>query len=654
MPFKSPKLGDEQIRQLAKWIDLGAPFDTPLSPPPENDRASDPFTDADRQFWSFQPLKRPAIPPDDPDGWCRTPIDRFIWARLSDAGIAPNATADRRVLIRRAYYDLIGLPPTHQEVEQFVADADPQAYARVLDRLLQSQHHGERWARHWLDVARFAESSGYEHDDDRPNAYPYRDFVIKALNADLPYDEFVRWQLAGDELAPDNPLAMSATGFLGTGTFPTQLTEAEFESARYDELDEMVANTGLAFLGLSIGCARCHDHKFDPIPSADYYAFAATFVKTVRSEIDLVLAPASPPAKVQVTAEGFAPLKNHADGRGYPYFYEHVHILRRGDVQQKEGVAEPGFVRVLMRSDGDPARWNVSPPLNWSRTEFRRAALANWITDPERGAGHLAARVIVNRLWQHHFGRGLVATPNDFGMQGERPTHPELLDWLACELIDGGWSLKQIHRLIMTSAVYTQNASYDEARAAVDPGNQLHWRRTPRRLEAEAIRDAMLSVSGLLDPTMYGPGSLDETMHRRSIYFTVKRSKLIPTMMLFDWPEHLVSVGQRPVTTTAPQALWFINNAQIRQYALGFAHRLTPKTTGGAIDSPQDDQVIIARAYRIAYGRAAAEEELNVAEAFLHSQRQLYAHQEEQQAAEQALADLCQMILGSSEFIYLQ
>ncbi|MGH7130121.1 MAG: DUF1549 and DUF1553 domain-containing protein, partial [Planctomycetaceae bacterium] len=340
-------------------------------------------------------------------------------------------------------------------------------------------------------MARFAESHGYEQDYDRPHAYHYRDFLIRAFNADMPYDRFVRWQLAGDELAPGDPLAMTATGFLGAGVFPTQLTEQEFESARYDELDDMTATTGVAFLGLSIGCARCHDHKFDPIPTRDYYRLAATFTTTIRSEIDLVLEPGGEPVKVMVASEGFPHMKHHADERGFPHFYEKTFFLQRGDVHQKDGAATQGFLQVLMRGEHQPSHWQIEPPDDWTRTSFRRAALANWITDPQHGAGHLAARVMVNRLWQHHFGRGIVATPNDFGMQGERPTHPELLDWLAAELIGSAefgvrnaelsgnaecgvenaelekthsalrtphsWSLKRLHRLIMTSAVYMQS-----------------------------------------------------------------------------------------------------------------------------------------------------------------------------------------------------
>ncbi|MCA8988191.1 MAG: DUF1549 domain-containing protein, partial [Planctomycetaceae bacterium] len=291
MPFKKPKLSEESIQRIAEWIDLGAPYDKPFNSDLNVEHEMQ-VTESDREFWSFQPLATISPPEVTQVDWCQTEVDRFVLAQLEKNGLSPNSKASKRVLIRRAYFDLLGLPPTPEQVEAFVENSDPNAWSLLIDQLLESPHYGERWARHWMDVARFAESHGYEQDYDRPHAYHYRDFLIKALNADMPYDQFVRWQLAGDEFAPDNPLAMTATGFLGAGVFPTQLTEAEFESARYDELDDMVTTTGVAFLGLSVGCARCHDHKFDPIPTKDYYRLASTFTKTIRSEIDLDLDPA--------------------------------------------------------------------------------------------------------------------------------------------------------------------------------------------------------------------------------------------------------------------------------------------------------------------------------------------------------------------------
>ncbi len=340
-------------RSIARWIDLGAPYDKPLIDSAASAKAAPrtgssieearnllgvPRARAECRRRRFRRKMR---------SWVRTPIDRFILAKLESKGLAPNPQAERGTLIRRLSFDLIGLPPTPEEVDAFLADDRPDAYERLVDRLLASPHYGERWARHWMDVARFAESHGYEQDYDRPFAYHYRDFLIKAFNRDMPYDQFVRWQLAGDELAPDDPQAMAATGFLGAGAFPTQLTEAEFESARYNELDDMVATTGTAMLGLTIGCARCHDHKYDPILSEDYYRLASVFTTAIRSEVDLVMQPGAKPTKVQVTSEGLPHTKHHADERGFPHFYPKT--LRAG-ARRRESEAGRGRAGLSSRA----------------------------------------------------------------------------------------------------------------------------------------------------------------------------------------------------------------------------------------------------------------------------------------------------------------
>ena len=646
MPQKAPKLSDATIADIVRWIDLGAPYDRPLV-----DRAAVVArpaagpTERGRTFWSFRPLAAFQPSPVSDEAWIRTPIDRSILGALESHGLKPNPPADRRTLIRRVSFDLTGLPPTPEEIDAFVIDPSPDAYEHLVDRLLASPHFGERYAPHWMDVARFAESHGYEQDYDRPYAYHYRDFLIKAFNGDMPYDQFVRWQLAGDELAPGDPLAMAATGFLGAGPFPTQLTEAEFESARYNELDDMVATTGSAVLGLSVGCARCHDHKYDPISSDDYYRLAAVFTTTIRSEVDVVLGGGAAPTKVQVTAEGYPHTKHHADDRGFPHYYPKTYFLRRGDVAQKLGEAMPGVLPILAAGGKDLARWKVErTTASRAGARFQRAALAAWLTDPDSGAGPLAARAIVNRVWQHHFGRGIVATPNDFGAQGSRPSHPELLDSLASTLIANGWRLKPIHRLIVTSTVYMQDGRYDEARAAIDRENVFHWRTTPRRLEAEPIRDAMLAVAGRLDRRMYGPGSLDPAMPRRSAYFSIKRSRLVPMMMLFDWPEHLVSIGQRGTTTTAPQALSFLNSTLARHCGEGLATRVA---AGG------DSTVAVSLAYRLAFGRDPTRAEAQLAAEFLSAQRSAYARDGRPDPDRSALVDFCQAMIGMNEFIYI-
>ena len=649
MPHKKAKLSAADAELLARWIDLGAPYDKPLIDKAEVakravKKPSAP-TDEDRNFWSFRPLGVFAPPAVKDGSWIRSPIDRFILAKLEEKALTPNAVTEKRTLIRRLTFDLIGLPPTPEQVEAFVADSRADAYERLVETLLEAPQYGERWARHWMDIARFAESHGYEQDYDRPFAYHYRDFLIKALNQDMPYDQFVRWQIAGDELAPDNPLAMAATGFLGAGAFPTQLTEAEFESARYNELDDMANTTGTAMLGLTVGCARCHDHKYDPIPSEDYYRLSSVFTTAIRGEVDLALEPGAKPTKVQVTSEGLPHTKHHADDRGFPHFYPKTFILNRGDVNQKQAEAPAGFLRVLERGGKTEDAWKVTPPAGWTRTSFRRAALANWMTDTSLGAGSLAARVMVNRVWQHHFGRGIVATPSDFGAQGETPTHSELLDWLAVDLVHHGWKLKRLHKLIVTSAVYMQDGKADEARAKIDRENLYLWRFTPRRLEAEPIRDAMLAVSGKLDPTMFGPGTLDPNHKRRSVYFFIKRSELIPTMMLFDWPEHLVGIGRRGTTTTAPQALMFMNSELGRDSGRGFAERVAgePNAEGS-----------IRKAYAIAFGRGPSGDEVKLAVDFLARQKSAYAADGKTDPGRLALVDLCQALMSMSEFIYVQ
>jgi hypothetical protein len=741
MPRSSSKLTDEAIAQIGLWIDLGAPYDKPLVAKNKADDKSwtrKSVSEEDRQFWSFQKLRNLTPPAQiKNENWCRTPVDQFILAKMVENGVKPNPSAGKEQLIRRAYFDLIGLPPTPDEVRSFINDTDPDAYERLIDRLLENQHFGERWARHWLDLARFAESHGFEHDYDRPSAYHYRDFVIRAFNQDLPFDTFVKWQLAGDEYAPDNNLALAATGYLAAGVHSTQITKNEVEKHRYDEMDDMLATIGTSMLGLTFGCARCHDHKFDPIPQADYYRMLSTFTTTVRSEIDMDLDPAwyqkakaefdqehAPYAaalkkletealptqreklekawksnperaawieldvlqaygrpflgwaalvqftrttdpewrtlynqaqdhlkkapkprtvKALISSEGLPAVRLHTQGAD---FFNETYFLRRGDPNQKEGVAQQGYLQVLMTAPETEKHWRQAPPKNW-RTSYRRRAFADWITDTQTGAGNLLARVIVNRLWQHHMGRGLVATPSDFGSRGEPPTHPELLDWLAGELIRNGWKLKPIHKLIMTSSVYLQRSHRNEDKARVDPDNHLFWRRLPHRLEAEVIRDAHLAVSGTLNPRMFGPGTLDPGSHRRSIYYTVKRSKLLPMMQVFDAPEALGGVAQRPTTTIAPQALLLMNNPNIRGYSKAFANRIS-----GGMGTTLED--VVRSGYLIALSRSPAPEELDEGTAFIKQQMDSYLSAGKANGRELALADFCQVLVCLNEFVYVE
>jgi hypothetical protein len=926
MPPKADRLGDEELRHVQAWIDLGAPYDKPLVDRKVAAKKPMIVTDEDRQFWSFRPLVRSPLPMVKNTAWCKVPMDRFVLAALEAKGLHPNREADKRTLIRRASFDLLGLPPAVEDVQRFLEDASSDAYEHMIDRLLASEHFGERWARHWLDLARFAESHGFEHDYDRPTAYFYRDFVIKALNQDLPYTTFARWQLAGDEIAPDDPLALMATGFLGAGVHSTQITANQVEKERYDELDDMLRTTGTAFLGLTIGCARCHDHKYDPIPTRDYYRLLSTFTTTVRTEVEIDLDPAAaavargsfeaeqavkdralrdyeereldgklaawlaskkkqsgPPrwevldlvkyesaggatltrqpdgsllatgkspandryvfiahtraqgitavrleamshpslvrggpgrasngnfalsdlkvtaapldgsaparpvklvsakatfeqnglpvraaidndrnsawavdpqfgkdhaavfetdsavgfpggtiltftmefnnnvhhsigrprlavttaprpvgldgeallpevqavlkvidtggtptpaqqvtllqwyrgidpgwlklnrdaaehrakgpavakSKVLICSEGLPALRLHTQGGD---FLEQTHFLRRGDPNQKESVATQSFLQVLMTSPDREKHWQ-SPPPTGSRFSFRRRALADWITDVDSGAGRLLARVIVNRLWQHHFGRGIVGTPSDFGMQGERPTHPELLDWLATELIANGWHLKPIHKLILMSAAYRQDSRYDKERAAIDVENRLLWRWSPRRLEAEAVRDAILAVSGELDPRPFGPGTLDPNHKRRSIYFFVKRSQMPLSMVLFDAPDTLQGTERRATTTIAPQALLLMNNPMVRGCAEALARRVA------APGRSSEDAV--RAAYLRALARPPSAKELAGGLEFVAEQGRSYQADHKANAEHLALADFCQVLLELNEFVYL-
>jgi mono/diheme cytochrome c family protein len=648
MPPEQPPLPDELTAKIARWIDLGAAYDKPLVERREK-RGPMQVTDADRAYWAYAPLRSSF--PDDAG------IDRFVRGKYSEHNLNPAPPVGKRALIRRVYFDLTGLPPEPVAIDAFLGDTSPGAYERLVDQLLASPAFGERWARHWLDVARFAESHGFEHDYNRKDAFYFRDFVIRAFNSDMPYDQFVRWQIAGDELAPGDPLALMATGFLAAGVHPTQITIKDAERIRYDAMDDMLATTGSAMLATTVGCARCHDHKFDPIPTRDYYRMLSAFTTTVRSEVSLDLSAQEreiaeyaaqrglkvaggddaqkPVQEVMIASEGkhILPLRLHMTSEQIPDFYPDTYVLNHGDIEQKNGVAELGFLQVLTR--GDPKdRWPAVS--NDARTSGRRAALSRWLTDVDAGAGHLLARVIVNRLWQHYFGRGIVQTSNDFGSQGDRPTHPELLDWLATELIRNGWRLKPIHKAILMSETYRMGEVASAANTAADRENRFLWHRPPRRLEAEEIRDSALMAGGMLDRTMFGPGTLDETSRRRSIYFTVKRSQLVPSMQMFDWPDTLTSLERRGVTTSSSQALVFINDPQFHRMAAGFAARI----------AATEDWV--GAAYAIAYGRPPSDTERRQGQAFLAKQSQSYAD------PGKAMTDFCAALMAGSEFIYVE
>ena len=678
MPPKG-QLSKEAIAALNKWIESGAAYDKPLTDSVSTGKKPMVVTDKDKQYWAYRPLQKTDPPAVKATDWPRNAIDRFILAKQEPIGYKPAPDADKRTILRRVTFDLTGLPPTADDVEKFVADTSANAFEKVVDRLLATSAYGERWGRHWLDPARYAESHGFEHDYFRPNAYHYRDFVIKALNSDMPYDQFVKWQIAGDELAPNDIEALKATGFLGAGVFPTQITNREAERIRYDAMDDMLATTGHAMLALTVGCARCHDHKFDPIPTKDYYRMLSAFTTTVRAEIEVDLGtpeqkaataafdakvkplqdelkkmkpaeagykdqqakitelektrPKSTKTMIQATTEGQKPMRHHTADGSIPDFYPVTHLLKRGDADQKDGEMSLGFLQVLSRKP--EATW-IAPKPEKATTSLRRTGLANWITDTTDGAGGLAARAMVNRLWHHHFGRGLVSTLNDFGYQSEAPTHPELLEWLANDLVAHGWKLKRLHKLMVMSRTYQLAGTTDRETMRADPDNKLWSYRPKRRLEAEGIRDNWLAVSGQLDATMYGPGLADEGMKRRSIYFRIQRSQLIPSLQVFDWPDTLTSGGARTTTTVSPQALLFLNNPNVRAAANAFAAKLKPAADKGL-------SAAVDAAYRSAFGRPPTKDELDAGVEFLTKRGKL----------DKALQEYALVLFSLNEFIYV-
>lgn len=615
-----------------------------------------PITADDRDHWAFRELARPAVPKVRDETWVRSDVDRFVLAALEDEGFKPAGPADRKTLVRRLYFDLVGLPPSPDDVRRFVDDWAPQAYERLVDRLLASPHYGERWAQHWLDLARFAETDGFEHDKIRPNAWKYRDWVISALNDNLPYDEFLRLQIAGDVIAPDDSRAVTATAFCLSGQDMPDINSQE--ERKQTLLNEITATVGSVFLGLQMGCAQCHDHKYDPVSQADFYRLRAFFAPAVRVE-------KNKPVERLVSASG--------------KLLEPSHLLLRGDWRRPGPEVEPAFPRIA-------DRW--SEPPSASDADERRLELANWMT---RDDHPLTSRVIVNRVWQHHFGRGLSNTPSDFGLLGEEPTHPELLDWLALEFVERGGDLKALHRLIVNSAVYRQSSVAPDGSAALedwqkaqqsDPTNDFLWRFPRQRLDAEIVRDAMLVVAGVLNKERGGPGvrpplpeelvgtllkdqwvaSERESDHyRRSIYVFARRNLRYPLFEVFDRPAATASCAQRSQTTTARQSLLMLNS----QFVLEMSRRLAGRVWEEAGKSPGDQ---ITAAVTRALVRAPAADELAEMVNFLQRQRSLLASEGrppeklslpitsvdiEDPYAAAALTDLCLALLNSSEFVYV-
>lgn len=556
-------------------------------------------------LWSLERLSDPVEPTSKGDSWSRTPVDSFILEKLADNKLTPQPQADPYTLIRRVTLGLTGLPPTVEEIKEFIADQDPKAYERLVERLLEKTAYGERWGRHWLDVARFGESSGHltvNEDKPRSNAWRFRDAVIRALNEDLPFDQFVRLHFAPD----DKHKELGQFIHLGTRL----QNNSDPNDKQFHRLDDMVATTGTAFLGISFGCARCHDHPVDPMSTEEYYQFTAMFWDQVKE----------------------AP---KASRKSIPLEIKVPRVLRQGNWRLPRQTVKPGFLGVLSRKEH--SHWRGS-----AKNEL--AALGDWLTDTAHGAGELLARVIVNRLWHHHFGQGLVKTPNDFGHLGEPPSHPRLLDYLARELIAGEWRLKPMHRLILKSAVYRQAGSTDVIPMKVDMDNTLLWHWRPSRLEAEAIRDTLLATAGVLKPQVYGPSISigharkevkDEPKSwRRSIYLQAHRSAKHPTLSLFDPPDYSQSVGARTTGATPNGALFAMNAPLVWDLSGYLAKRLRAEVADEATTQ-------VNRLYLIALSRPPRPEELELGLKLLA------------EGNTDALRHYCHLVLGLNELIYV-
>ncbi len=681
MPPKE-RLPKGETDLLAAWIRMGAPWGAAAKHAAKKEK---PITAEDRQWWAFRPVLEPALPAADP--WTHSPLDRFILAKLKAEGLAPAPEADRVTFIRRATFDLHGLPPTPGEVAAFTADAAPDAVERLVDRLLSSPRYGERWARHWLDLVRFAESDGYRQDAFRPHAWPYRDYVVRAFNDDKPYDRFVQEQLAGDELAPGDPQVFVATGFLRLGIY--EFNQRNAPGQWKDILNDITDVTGDVFLGLGMGCAKCHDHKFDPILQRDYFQLQSFFAplawrydlplatpaeraahdaqlatweeKTaaIRAKIAAIEGPHLQKVEKAILdkfIQEFRDMQAKPAAQRTPYEQQIGELVSRqvrderanidGRIKGAERESWSALKRQLAEYDAErpkelqagliatdvgavppptkmPDGREVSPafltvlggeaaaPVAGPATTGRRTALAKWITRAEHP---LTARVLVNRIWQQHFGRGLSAVSTDFGRLGEQPSHPELLDWLASDFVKHGWTLKRLHRMILTSSTYRQSSLHPDAAAGrlKDPEGRWLWRFPVRRLSAEEIRDAMLAVSGELGAQPGGP-SVDATQPRRSLYTRQMRNLRDPLLEAFDLPYAFQSEGSRNSTTTATQSLLLLNHRWPIERAEAMAKRL--RSSGTASDAE-----LVEAAWRLVYGRGPVEGEQKAALQFLSRQ----------------------------------
>lgn len=745
---KRPALSTDETSALRAWIAAGAAWPEKRELGLHEQQVS---LESARNFWSFQPVRRPPVPKADGPQSFTNPIDAFIAEKLNAAGLQFGARATQRQLLRRAWLDLVGLPPSLEEQDKLASENDTESFDATIDRLLANRGYGERWARYWLDLVRYADSNGYERDGGKPSVWRYRDYVIDSLNRDKPYNRFVVEQLAGDELPDRSFETVIATGFHALGTWQDEVDPLEAPQYRADELDDMLRTTAQTFLGVTIGCARCHNHKFDPISMVDYYSLSAILAplkrpNAGREDRDLpagslaelealrvrdnqiaerskaidelnaltekewleagqsklpadlietlrIPKPARNPKQNQLIQKHAAEWKAEivaatpADRRqqiseqeqtirqlrqatpdlprGY-FLFENTHnppasfLLLSGRASNPGPQMQPAVPVVLTQSQPKFER-REGPSTG------RRLAFADWVVD---SANPLTARVIVNRVWQHHFGQGLVATPSDFGHIGARPTHPELLDWLADWFVnDANWSLKKLHRLIMTSRTYQTTSHVEPRQLEVDPENKLLGRFPHQRLDVETIRDSMLATSGKLNPEMFGPAvylpiptavieahtdkeaawrtSPEPAIYRRTIYAYVKRTLLVPLMEVLDLCDTTNSTEKRSITSIAPQALTLYNGEFVNQQAAFFADRLIQEAGNDAAKQ-------IDRAYRLALCRPPSANELKTLSQFLVDEANAQSSVSTSEAHRLALIQICRVILNLNEFVYVE
>jgi hypothetical protein len=697
MPPKG-KLKEVEIAVLTDWVRRGAPWpetrpgisrrsgaNTSTARDKVNIASTNPVPPQNRSFWSLQPVRKPAPPSVTGTTWPHSAIDCFILRKLEEKGLLPAPQADKVMLLRRVSFDLTGLPPTPAELDAFLRNDGPDALPRVIDRLLASPHYGERWGRYWLDLARFGEDQAHSFKPRLyPYAYYYRDWVVRALNQDLPYDRFVRDQIAADLIdSPEHSDSLPALGFFACG--PVYYGDAKKHDQYADRIDTLTRT----FLALTVACARCHDHKYDPIPTTDYYA-----LEGVLASSEYVERPAVPPAQVEAYKKAQTAIQDKekeitallkaeaarlkmklaanqlkkvepalpADAKkklaslrdelarlqkNAPPKYPVMHTL--------QDVAQPVEMPVLVR--GNPEAPAARVPrrflavLGGDRASFRngsgRLELACAIANSENP---LATRVIVNRIWQYHFGTGLVATPSNFGTLGERPSHPELLDWLATRLVESGWSQKALHRAVMLSSVYSQSSRHDSQGFALDPGNRLLWRMNRRRLDVEAWRDAMLAVAGQLDQRIGGPSqSLDAPLnHRRTLYASISRHDLAWMLRLFDFPDPNITSGGRVETTVPLQQLFVLNSDFMLQSAGAVAARLHASR-----ENPSNPSDVIRQAYRLLFGRAVTAHELALGLSYLDASSPAAPQSPLPETSRQRYSRYAQALLATNEFMFV-